>query len=73
MQVTATQFRQNVYKILDEVIAKGIPVEIKRKGVVVKITTDKSLTKLNNLKKRKILNSNPDDIVHMDWSSEWRG
>ncbi len=46
MQITATQFRQNTCKILDEVIEKGVLVEIKCKGSTVRITSDKAPAKL---------------------------
>ncbi len=72
MQITATQLRQNVYKILDDIFEKGTQVEIKRKGAVFKLTFDQTASKLKNLKKRKVLTSSPSDIIHMDWSTEWR-
>ncbi len=34
---TASHLRQNIYRILDEVIETGQPVEIERKGSVVRI------------------------------------
>jgi PHD/YefM family antitoxin component YafN of YafNO toxin-antitoxin module len=40
-RVTASHLRQNIYRILDEVIETGQPVEIERKGSVVRIETKK--------------------------------
>ena len=34
MRVTASKLRENVYRILDEAIATGVPVEVIRKGKV---------------------------------------
>ncbi len=42
-----------------------------RKDRVPKIATETKLDKLSRLKKRKSIIGNPDDIVHMDWLSEW--
>ena len=42
MIFTATKLRQNLYNILDGVIDSGIPVEIERKGVLLKIVPEKS-------------------------------
>ncbi len=36
-RITASHLRQNIYRILDEVIETGRPVEITRKGSVVRI------------------------------------
>ena len=72
MHITVTKLRQNIYKILDQVAETGIPVEIKRNGKVLKIIKAEEYSKLTNLKKRDILNCDPEDIVSMDWSKQWR-
>ena len=33
MSLSLTEFRANLYKIVDEVIRTGMPIEIERKGV----------------------------------------
>ncbi|HXM44948.1 MAG TPA: hypothetical protein VN924_27165 [Bryobacteraceae bacterium] len=71
MRVTASKLRENIYRILDEAIETGVPVEIIRKGVVLRIVLEKPPSKLARLKKRDIFVGDPDDIIGMDWSSEW--
>jgi hypothetical protein len=71
MPITASKLRENVYKILDEAIETGVPVEVVRKGVVLKIVLDQPPSKLARLKKRSVFVGDPDDIISMDWSSEW--
>jgi len=71
MRVTASQLRENIYRILDEAISTGTPVEIVRKGAVVRIVPEKRSLKLSRLKKRKGFQGDPDDILRMDWSQEW--
>ena len=71
MRVTASQLRENVYRILDEAIATGNPVEVLRKGAVLKIVPEKRPSKLDRLKKRKGFVGDPDDIIGMDWSKYW--
>ena len=44
MRVTATKLRQNVYAILDEVLEKGIPVEVERKGKILRIVPEKKVS-----------------------------
>jgi len=72
MRVTASKLRENVYRILDEAIATGVPVEVVRKGKVLKIVPDKPVSKLDRLKKRKnVFVGDVEDIIGMDWSKEW--
>jgi prevent-host-death family protein len=70
MQVTITKLRQNIYKLLDQVAETGIPIEINRNGKTLKITRTDKPSKLKNLKKRDVLNCEPEEIVSMDWSKE---
>ncbi|HMD51055.1 MAG TPA: hypothetical protein VKG79_18205 [Bryobacteraceae bacterium] len=71
MRVTASKLRENIYGILDQVLETGTPVEVIRKGKVLKIVAEEKPDKLSRLKKRKCIVGDPEDIVHMDWSSEW--
>lgn len=72
MPITASKLRENVYRILDEVIETGQPVEVIRKGVVLRIVPEKSRSKLDRLKKRpNDFVGDPDDIMKIDWSREW--
>jgi len=72
VKVTATKLRQNVYAILDEVLEKGIPVEVVRKGKVLKIVAEQKPSKFDKLKKRPgTWIGDPDDIFKIDWMKEW--
>ena len=70
--MTASQLRQNIYQLLDRVLESGVPLEIERKGRKLRIIADGPRDKLDNLKRRDCLVGDPDDLVHMDWSEEWR-
>jgi antitoxin (DNA-binding transcriptional repressor) of toxin-antitoxin stability system len=72
MQVTASGLRQNIYKLLDKVIETGVPIEIIRKGKKLKIIPPEKKSKLNNLHKRDVIKGNPNELVHIDWSDEWK-
>lgn len=72
MILSPSTLRQNLYKLLDRVIETGIPLEIKRKGKIIRIIAPEGSDKLKNLKKRDILNCDPQDLVHIDWSAEWK-
>ncbi len=71
MPITASKLRENVYRILDEAIETGKPVEVVRKGVTLTIVPPRKVSKLANLKKRKLFVGNVEDIIGMDWSREW--
>jgi hypothetical protein len=71
MPITASKLRENVYRILDEAIETGRPVQVVRKGVTLTIVPPGKISKLANLKKRKLFVGNVEDIIGMDWSHEW--
>jgi len=71
-RLTASHLRQNIYRILDEVIETGQPVEIERKGRVVRIETkgeDKSIFEILTPHPGAIA-GDADDLVHIDWLEE---
>ena len=72
MSLTASKLRQNIYKILDEILETGQPVEITRKGRTLRIVPDSPPSKLDKLIRRSIVNGDPEDIIHLDWSGEWK-
>jgi hypothetical protein len=71
MRVTASKLRENVYRILDEAIATGTPVEVVRKGSILRIVPERRVSKLSRLKKRTGFEGDPDEIIGMDWLKEW--
>lgn len=74
MTITPTQLRENIYKILDQVIETQNPIEILRKGQILKLIIEpkKSRGKLANLMAHPgTLSTDPESIVQMDWSSHW--
>jgi antitoxin (DNA-binding transcriptional repressor) of toxin-antitoxin stability system len=73
MAINATRLRQNLYRVLDTIIETGVPVEITRKGHTLKIVPEKPVSKWDRLERHSIVNGDPDDLVHIDWSTEWKG
>jgi hypothetical protein len=70
--ITPSKLRENLFNILDQVIQTGKPIEIKRKNRVLRISVEPPKTKLDNLKKRDILNCEPDEIITNNWEKEWK-
>ena len=69
--LTASKLRENVYGILDQVLETGTPVEVVRKGKILKIVPETPAPKLARLKRRKAFKGDVDQILGMDWLKEW--
>lgn len=76
-RLTASKLRENVYRVLDQVIETGVPVEIERHGRRLRIVRANGELppdrgKLARLRPRRYLRCKPEALVHVDWSREWR-
>ncbi|SFV86770.1 hypothetical protein MNB_SUP05-SYMBIONT-4-1042 [hydrothermal vent metagenome] len=65
MSLSLTALRSHLFGYVDEVIRTGIPLEIKRKGHIVKIVVEKPKSKLDNLVKRDGIVGDPEDLVDL--------
>jgi antitoxin (DNA-binding transcriptional repressor) of toxin-antitoxin stability system len=73
MSVTASELRQNIYKLLDQVLETGVPLDIERNGHRLRVVPADSRPKLERLTPHlDAITGDPDDLVHLDWSQEWR-
>jgi len=71
--ISTTQLRASIYRVLDEVLETGRPVEVERKGRRVRIIAVDPPGRLERLRRRPLLvDCDPQEIVHLDWSGEWR-
>jgi len=70
--VTPSKLRQDIYQLLDRVIETGQPLEIERKGRKLRIVPAESVSRLARLRKRKCIKGDPEKLVSIDWSSEWK-
>jgi hypothetical protein len=67
--------RENIFKILDEILRTGKPVEIERRGQILRIVPEVKhvMKKLDALEEHPgVLSCDPEEIVHLDWSGEWK-
>jgi hypothetical protein len=72
MAIKASALRENIYRLLDEVLETGVPIEIERRGKILRIASAEPRSKLDNLRPRPYLLTDPEELVHLDWSEEWR-
>jgi hypothetical protein len=72
MVVTASKLRDNIYRLLDQVLETGVPIEIERKGQRLRIVAVAGPSRFARLVERPgALRCDPDELVSIDWSSGW--
>jgi hypothetical protein len=72
MAVTASQLRQDIYRLIDQVLETGEPLEIERKGRRLLLMPDEPVSKLARIRGNPdAIVGDPDDLVSMDWSRHW--
>ena len=68
--ISLTALRNNLFKIVDEVIKTGNPLELERKGHRLKIVLEANKSKLENLKPHDCIVGNPDELIDLK-VAEW--
>ena len=68
MSVTASQLRADIYRLLDEVVETGVPLEIERKGRRLRIVAVETRSKLDSIKGDPgLINGDPGDLADIHW------
>ena len=70
--MSAYKLKQDLYRVLDAVLSEGNPIEIERKGRILKIVPDESTSKLKRLEPHDAIVGEPESIIDLDWSGEWQ-
>ena len=72
-QVSDSNIQSDLLGLLDKVVKTGVPVEIERKGKRLLISPAEKRRDLDSLEEHpEFIVGNPDDLVHIDWSAEWK-
>ena len=72
-QATDLKKQKDIFRLLDKVIKTGVPVVLERKGKRLLISPAEKHRDLDRLENHpEFIVGNPDDLVHIDWSSEWK-
>jgi hypothetical protein len=72
MAMTASKLRQDIYRILDQVIETGEPVIVERHGKRIRIAAEETPSRIGSLVRRPdVVVGDSEDFVHLDWSNEW--
>jgi hypothetical protein len=70
---SVSRLRADLYRLLDRVLETGVPLEVERHGRRLKIVASESPGRLGNLvPDPTYLVGDPEELVHLDWSGEWR-
>jgi len=72
MVISSTKLRENIYQILDEVLKTGEAIEVRRKGRFLRIVPEPPPSRMAILRRRPTIKGDAGDLVHMDWSKEWK-
>lgn len=75
MALSASKLRANVYRLLDEILDTGRPLEIERNGKTL-VIAPKEPARAGSIwdrlpRREGFIVGDPDELVHIDWSSEW--
>lgn len=72
MAVTASQLRQDIYRLLDQVIATGEDLEIRRNGHTLRVVAERPRPRIAEIQPiQRLIKGDPDDLVTVDWSNSW--
>jgi antitoxin (DNA-binding transcriptional repressor) of toxin-antitoxin stability system len=72
MEITVSKLREDIYRILDQVLESGEPVVIRRRGKLLRIIPGEQPRQLPLRSRPEFLRCDPEELIHVDWSSEWR-
>ena len=71
-EITPTEFRKDLYRLLDQVLESGVPLEIRRKGAKLRIEPVLPRRDIRTLPSHSgTIQGDPEEIVHLDWSGSW--
>lgn len=66
--ITATELRSNIDKLLDEILATGVPLAINRGGRKLTIAPTEPVDKFANMTFRPdVINGDPAELIHIAW------
>lgn len=72
MSLSTTQLRQDLYRIVDEILETGKPVIVVRKGRKLRISpVAEESGRLSRLVKQSIFVGDPNELTEFDWSEYW--
>ncbi|HWL59957.1 MAG TPA: hypothetical protein VNQ48_03625 [Microbacteriaceae bacterium] len=72
-RVTLSELRSDLYRLADQVLDSGEPLEIARKGRTLRLVADPMGDRLSRIQPIPgLIVGDPDSLAELDWSDEWR-
>ncbi|HEY5881775.1 MAG TPA: hypothetical protein VIU11_22890 [Nakamurella sp.] len=72
MSITPSELRADIYRLLDQVISTGVPLEVMRNGRLLRIAVEPPPSKLDHLMAHPdYVRGDPEELIEMDWSTDW--
>jgi hypothetical protein len=72
MSVSPSELRANIYRLLDQVLETGVPLEIERNGRRLRVVPDDPPSKLDRIVPHPdLVVGDVEELVEMDWSRYW--
>lgn len=72
MSVSASELRQNIYRLLDQVLETGEPLEISRKGRTLRLVADEPVSRFDVMRTNvHVIVGDPEDLVDLGWAGSW--
>ena len=72
MAVDPSELRAHLYRLLDEVLDSGVPLEVERRGRRLRIVPDEARNRLDRLVPHPgFVEGDVEDLVEVDWSTAW--
>ena len=69
---SASRLRSDLYRALDEVLETGEPLEIERRGRLLRIVPAEHVDRLARLRPHpEAMRGDLESLVHVDWSDAW--
>ncbi len=70
---TISRLRADLYRVIDQILETGEPIEIERNGRRLRIVPAEAASRLAALRPHPdYLSGDPESLVHVDWSDEWK-
>jgi hypothetical protein len=70
--MTPTELRNDIYRVLDDVLRSGIPQEIIRGSrTLLLVPAEGRRLRLEDLPRREALSCSPDELIATSWDHEW--
>ncbi len=65
-----TELRKDIYKVLDQALETGKPVEMAWRGRLLRIVLAEPQDKFQQLIPRPdVIQGDPDDLIHINWNA----